>query len=73
MTSKRYAIIIERGPTSYGAYSPDLPGCVAVGDTIEEVRRLITEAIEFHIEGLKLQGQPIPEPTSSVDYVEVAA
>ena len=73
MTSKGYAIIIERGPTSYGAYSPDLPGCVAVGDTIEEVRRLIAEAIEFHIQGLKLHSEPIPEPTSSVDYVEVAA
>jgi predicted RNase H-like HicB family nuclease len=73
MNAKRYAIIIERGPTSYGAYSPDLPGCAVVGTSEEEVRRLIAQAIEFHIEGLKLHGQPVPEPTSSVDYVDVAA
>jgi len=66
----RYAVIIERGETSYGAYVPDLPGCVAVAETEDEVRRLIREAIEFHIEGLKLEGSPIPRPTSLVDYVE---
>jgi predicted RNase H-like HicB family nuclease len=70
---KRYAIIIERGATSYGAYSPDLPGCAVVGDTEEEVRKLIAEAMAFHIEGLKAVGESVPEPTSSVDYVEVAA
>jgi predicted RNase H-like HicB family nuclease len=54
---KRYALIIEKGPTSYGAYVPDLPGCVAVGDSEPEVRRLIEEAIDFHIEGLQLAGE----------------
>ncbi|MGD9855608.1 MAG: type II toxin-antitoxin system HicB family antitoxin [Planctomycetaceae bacterium] len=70
---KRYAVIIEKGPTSYGAYVPDLPGCVAVGDTEAEVRRLIEEAIDFHIEGLRLAGAPVPEPTSTVEYVDAAA
>ena len=73
MSPKRYAIIIERGATSYGAYSPDLPGCAVVGESEQEVRRLIAEAMEFHIEGLKLRGEPVPEPASSVDYVEVAS
>jgi predicted RNase H-like HicB family nuclease len=67
----RYAVVIEKGETSYGAFVPDLPGCVAVGETVEEVERLIREAIEFHIEGLRLDGQPIPEPTTRLDYVEV--
>ena len=69
----RYAIVIEKGEGNYGAYVPDLPGCVATGKTIEEVQREIQEAIEFHIEGLRADGLPIPEPSSSVDYVEVAA
>jgi predicted RNase H-like HicB family nuclease len=73
MSPKRYAIIVERGPTSYGADSPDLPGCAVVGESEQEVRQLIAEAMEFHIEGLKLRGEPVPEPASSVDYVEVAA
>ena len=68
---KRYAIVIEQGPTSYGAYVPDLPGCVAVAETVEEVRELIREAIEFHLEGLRDAGEPIPEPTSQMAYVEV--
>lgn len=68
---KRYAIVIERGPTSYGAYVPDLPGCVAVGETADEVTALIREAIEFHIEGLRDAGETIPEPTSQMAYVEV--
>jgi predicted RNase H-like HicB family nuclease len=72
MSPKRYAIIVERGPTSYGADSPDLPGCAVVGESEQEVRQLIAEAMEFHIEGLKLRGEPVPEP-ASVDYVEVAA
>jgi predicted RNase H-like HicB family nuclease len=67
----RYAVIIEEGETSFGAYVPDLPGCVAVGETREEVLRLIEEAIEFHIEGLREDGQPIPEPSSSIEYVGV--
>lgn len=68
---KRYAVVIELGPTSYGAYVPDLPGCVAVGETAEEVTALIREAIEFHLEGLRDAGQPIPEPTTRLEYVEV--
>jgi predicted RNase H-like HicB family nuclease len=69
----RYAIIIEQGKGNFGAYVPDLPGCVAVGDTIEETTREIREAIEFHIEGLREDGLAIPEPTSRVIYVEVTA
>ena len=69
----RYAVIIEEGENSFGAYVPDLPGCVAVGETREEVLKLIEEAIEFHIEGLREDGQPIPEPSSSVEYVGVQA
>jgi len=69
----RYAVIIEKGPTSYGAYVPDLPGCVAAGDTREEVVKLIQEAIEFHIEGLKEDGEPIPPPSSSIEFIDVAA
>ena len=69
----RYAVIVEEGLESYGAYVPDLPGCVAVGETKAEVLRLIQEAIEFHIEGLREDGQPIPEPSSSIEYIEVRA
>ncbi len=69
----RYAVIVEKGPNSYGAYVPDLPGCVAAGDTREEVISLIQEAIEFHIEGLKQQGLPVPTPSSAVEFVDVAA
>jgi predicted RNase H-like HicB family nuclease len=67
----RYGIVIEKGESSYGAYVPDLPGCVAVGETQEEVEALIREAIQFHIEGLRKEGLPVPEPTSSFEYVEV--
>jgi predicted RNase H-like HicB family nuclease len=66
----RYAVVIERGENSYGAYVPDLPGCVAVGETIEEVKSLIQEAIEFHLEGLHQDGVAIPQPTSLIEYVE---
>ena len=69
----RYAVIIEEGESSFGAYVPDLPGCVAAAETREEVVRLIQEAIDFHIEGLREDGQPIPEPSSSVEYIEVKA
>jgi predicted RNase H-like HicB family nuclease len=69
----RYAVIIEKGPTSYGAYVPDLPGCIAAGDTREEVVKLIQEAIEFHIEGLREDGEPIPPPSSSIEFIDVAA
>ena len=67
----KYAVVYEQGPTSWGAYVPDLPGCVAVGTTRAEVKRLIREAIEFHLEGMREAGEPIPEPASSVDLVEV--
>jgi len=69
----KYAVVIEKGESSYGAYVPDLPGCVAAGETREEVLHLIHEAIEFHIQGLKEDGQIIPEPSSSIEIVEVAA
>jgi predicted RNase H-like HicB family nuclease len=69
----RYAVIVEEGEDSFGAYAPDLPGCVAVGKTKEEVLSLIQEAIEFHLEGLREDGQPIPEPSSSIEYVEIRA
>ena len=69
----RYLVVVERGPTSYGAYVPVLPGCVAAGDTKEEVLSLIREAIELHLEDLKKEGQPIPAPSSSSELVEVDA
>jgi predicted RNase H-like HicB family nuclease len=68
---KRYAVVIEKAPGNYSAYVPDLPGCVATGMTVEEVEREIREAIEFHLEGLRDAGEPIPEPTSQTAYVEV--
>ena len=72
---KKYAVVIENGPANYGAYVPDLPECVAVADTLQEVEQLIREAIPFPIEGLRLNGDPVPEPTSLVEFVdaEVAA
>jgi predicted RNase H-like HicB family nuclease len=69
----RYAIVIENAGTNYSAYVPDLPGCVATGATVEEAERLIREAIELHLEGMREDGTPIPPPSSRVDYVEVAA
>ncbi|MCA9111051.1 MAG: type II toxin-antitoxin system HicB family antitoxin [Planctomycetaceae bacterium] len=67
----RYTVIIEQGPSSWGAYVPDLPGCVAAGESREETLRLIREAIEFHIEGLIKHGQPVPEPHSFSELVEI--
>ena len=69
----RYLVVVEKGPSSYGAHVPDLPGCIAAGETKEEVLSLIREAIEFHIEGLKQEGQPIPRPVSMSELVEVEA
>jgi predicted RNase H-like HicB family nuclease len=69
----RYAIVIEKAEKNYSAYVPDLPGCVATGATVEETERLIREAIELHVEGLRADGQAIPEPSSRVEYVEVTA
>ena len=69
----RYLVVDDESPTSFGAYVPDLPGCVAAGETREEVLALIHEAIEFHLEGLKEDGQPIPSPSSTGELVEIAA
>jgi len=66
-------VIIEKGENGYGAYVPDLPGCIAAADTKEEIKQLIHEAIEFHIEGLKEDGEPVPKPASSIEFIEVAA
>ncbi len=69
----KYAIVIEKADSNYSAYVPDLPGCVATGATTEETEKEIREAIEFHIEGMKEDGEAVPVPSSSVEYVEVAA
>lgn len=68
-----YVVIVEKGERSFGAYVPDLPGCVAVGETHDEVMQLIREAIEFHLEGLREDGQSIPPPASSIELVSVDA
>ena len=67
----RYAIVIERGESSYGAYVPDLPGCVAAAESHEEAVKLIHEAIEQHIQLLREDGQPVPEPRSAAEYADV--
>ena len=69
----RYLIVIEDTGTGYSAYSPDLPGCVATGATREEVEREMHDAVEFHIEGLRLSGEPVPPPRSQAAYCDVAA
>lgn len=69
----RYLVVVEEGPTSFGAYVPDLPGCIAAGESREEVLSLIREAIEFHIEGLKEEGRALPQPHSSSALVEISA
>jgi predicted RNase H-like HicB family nuclease len=66
----RYAIVIEKANGNFSAYVPDLPGCIATGATVEETEKEISEAIRFHIEGLKEDGLPVPEPTSLAEYVE---
>jgi len=68
----RYAIVIEQADSNYSAYAPDVPGCVATGATLEEVQQAMQEALAFHLEGLREEGLPIPQP-STVAYVEVAA
>lgn len=69
----QYAVVIEKGTKGYGAYVPDLPGCVAAAKTRAGVVKLIRGAIAFHIEGLKKNGEPVPTPSSSIEFVEVAA
>jgi len=71
--TKRYLIVMEATSTGYSAYSPDLPGCVATGTTESEVEQRMREAIEFHVAGLREQGEPVPEPQSSSSYVEISA
>lgn len=66
----KYAVVIEKAEGNYSAYVPDLPGCVATGETIEEVKGLIREAIIFHLEGLQVEGLAIPEATTLCEYVE---
>ena len=67
----KYVVIVEKTGNGYSAYLPDLPGCVAAGDTVEETERLIQEAITYHLEALRENGDPIPEPSTSAQLVEV--
>ncbi len=69
----KYAVVIEKAEGNYSAYVPDLPGCVATGATVPEVENEIREAIAFHIEGMREDGLAVPEPTSQVEYIELAA
>ena len=69
----RYMVVIERGETSWGAHVPDLPGCIAFGETRSEVLRFIREAIEFHVEGLQQDGLPVPVANSEGEIIEVRA
>ncbi len=69
----KYMVVIEKGEKGYGAHVPDLPGCIAAGDTREEVLGLIKEAIEFHIEGLRKDGKSVPAPSSVGEFIEVHA
>jgi predicted RNase H-like HicB family nuclease len=66
----RYAVIIEKANGNYSAYVPDLPGCIATGSTVEHTEKEIHDAIRFHLDGLREEGLPVPEPTSLVEYVE---
>jgi predicted RNase H-like HicB family nuclease len=72
MKFMRYAMIIEKGECNYSAYLPDLPGCIATGKTLDEVKQRMKEAVELHLRGMRGDGLPIPEPTSLVEYVEAA-
>lgn len=68
----RYLVIYEKTQTGYSAYAPDLPGCITTGPTLAATERLMKEAIEFHLEGLREDGLPIPEPTTKADYITAA-
>lgn len=68
----KYLVVIEKTQTGFSAYSPDLPGCVTTGKTQEEISKNMEEAITFHIEGLQLEGEPVPQPSSTSAYVEAA-
>ena len=69
----RYAIVVEKAENNYSAYAPDLPGCIATGSTVKEAEQEIQAAIQFHIEGLREDGLPVPAPDSVVEYLEIAA
>jgi predicted RNase H-like HicB family nuclease len=69
----KYAVIIEKGQNNYSAYVPDLPGCVTTGLTIEETEANIKEAIDLHLEGLREEGQPVPEPSTQCEYIEASS
>ena len=69
----RYMVVIERGPSTWGAHVPDLPGCVAVGESRDDVLRLIREAIELHIDGLRQEGHEVPPPNAEGEMVDVGA
>jgi predicted RNase H-like HicB family nuclease len=67
----KYLVVIEKGPKSYGAYVPDLPGCVAVAKTRQRVKRLIQEAVQLHVDDMRERGDPIPKPTAAIEFVEL--
>ncbi len=69
----KYVVLFEHSETNWSAYVPDLPGCIAAGKTKAETEKLIREAIEFHIEGMRLDGEPVPQPTTEVEYVSIPA
>jgi predicted RNase H-like HicB family nuclease len=69
----RYAIVVEKAGNNFSAYAPDLPGCVATGSTVKEAEQEIQAAIQFHIDGLREDGLPIPSPSSVVEYLDIAA
>ena len=71
MTEMRYLVIYEKSPTGWNAYSPDLPGLTAEGNTLDEVKELIREAVEFHLEGMRAHGDPIPAPSAMTEYITI--
>lgn len=73
MSASRYSVVIEQTQTGYSAYSPDVSGCAAVGNTIEETQENFRDALEAHFDAMREVGEPIPQPTSAVAYVDVAA
>jgi len=68
---KRYAVVFEKADNNWAAYVPDLPGCITTGKTLDETKQNIREAVELHLEGMREVGEPIPEPTADVDFVEL--
>jgi predicted RNase H-like HicB family nuclease len=68
---KRYAVVFEKAESNWGAYVPDLPGCITTGKTLAETKRNIREAIELHLDAMREVGEPIPEPSADVDYVDL--